>query len=299
MKKNINLLLKSGMILLASVMVLSGCSNKKENIIHMATKPMTEQYIMGSMVEQLVEQNTDLKIELTEGVGGGTSNIQPGMENGEFDLYLEYTGTGWNEVLKEDELYQEDMFDKLQDGYNKLNMKWTGMIGFNNTFGIAVRKEIAEQYHLETYSDLAKIADQLSFGAEYDFYEREDGYNALGKAYNMSFKDTTDLDIGLKYEAIRQEKIDAMNIFTTDGQLAISNIKVLQDDMNLYPAYTCGFVARLEVLEQYPELQEVLSLFTDLISEDEMAKMNYQVEGENKEPEKVARDFLKEKGLLK
>lgn len=289
----------SAMVFLVGTMLLAGCSQREENIIHMATKPMTEQYIIGSMVSQLVEKNTDLKIDITEGVGGGTSNIEAGMKSGKFDFYAEYTGTGWNEVLKKDDLYQEDMFEELQSGYHELGMKWTGMIGFNNTFGIAVRKEIADKYNLETYSDLVKVAHQLNFGAEYDFYEREDGYHALDKTYSMRFKDTTDLDIGLKYEAIRQKKIDVMNIFTTDGQLAISDIKVLKDDKQLYPSYTCGFIVREEVLEKYPELQEVLDLFTNLISADEMAEMNYLVESENKEPEDVAKEFLTEKGLLK
>lgn len=286
-------------ILLIGSLLLSGCSGKKTKTIHMATKPMSEQYIIGSMVTQLIQQNTDLKIEMTEGVGGGTSNIQTGMESGEFDLYAEYTGTGWNEVLKQKSLYQENMFEQLQEKYHQMGMTWTGMIGFNNTFGIAVREEIAKKYQLETYSDLAKVADQLSFGAEYDFYERADGYDALCQTYQMKFKNTTDLDIGLKYEAIRQKKIDVMNIFTTDGQLAASQLKILKDNQQLYPSYTCGFVVREEILEKYPELQQVLSLFTHLISEDEMAQMNNQVESEHKEPEDVAKEFLKEKDLLK
>lgn len=299
MKKNKRKLCSNIIIFLVGSMLLKGCSQKDENIINMATKPMTEQYIIGSMVAQLIEQNTDLKIDITEGVGGGTSNIETGMESGKFDFYAEYTGTGWNEVLKKDSLYQEDMFEELQLGYHELGMKWTGMVGFNNTFGIAVRKEIADKYNLETYSDLSKVSHELKFGAEYDFYEREDGYDALCKTYSMRFKDTTDIDIGLKYEAIRQKKIDVMNVFTTDGQLASSDIKVLKDDKQLYPSYTCGFIVREEVLEKYPDLNKVLELFTNLISADEMAKMNYQVESENKEPEDVAKEFLIKKGLLK
>ena len=96
------------------------------------------------------------------------------MESGEFDLYPEYTGTGWNMVLKKDGIYTEDLFDSMQDEYNKsLDMKWMGMYGFNNTFGLVVRREIAEKYHLKTYSDLKTVANQLIFGAEYDFFERE------------------------------------------------------------------------------------------------------------------------------
>lgn len=82
--------------------------------IHIATKPMTEQYVLGEMLDILIEQDTDLNVELTQGVGGGTSNIQPAMESGEFDLYPEYTGTAWNMVMKEKGLYTEDQFSTLR-----------------------------------------------------------------------------------------------------------------------------------------------------------------------------------------
>ena len=206
--------------------------------IHIATKPMTEQYVLGEMLKILIEQDTDLNVELTQGVGGGTSNIQPAMESGEFDLYPEYTGTGWNMVLKNEELYTEDLFGALQQEYeDNYSMEWLGMYGFNNTYGMVVRREIAEQYDLHTYSDLAAVADQLVFGAEYDFFEREDGYDALCDTYGLNFKETMDLDIGLKYQALEQEQIDVMVVFTTDGQLSAADVTVLEDDKQFYPSY--------------------------------------------------------------
>ena len=281
----------------AVLLLLAGCGSTSITL-HMATKPMTEHYILGYMMQYLIEQDTDMKVELTQGVGGGVSNIQPAMEKGDFDFYPEYTGTGWNAVLKEDSIYDESMFDQLQAGYEKLNMTWTGMIGFNNTYGICVTREVAEKYNLKTYSDLAKVADQLTFGAEYDFFEREDGYDALCKTYDLSFKDTMDLDIGLKYDAINQKKIDLMNIFTTDGQLSVSDVVVLKDDKGLYPSYVCGFVVRNEVLEAHPELQSVFDKMEGLMTDAEIADMNYQVESEGKDPEDIAAAFLRDKGLL-
>ena len=271
--------------------MLAGCGQSSETI-HMATKPMTEQYIMGSMMKTLIEQDTDLTVEVTEGVGGGTANIQPAMEEGEFDFYPEYTGSGWNEVLKEESIYDESMFDQLQEGYDALDMTWTGMLGFNNTYGLVVASDIAQQYDLKTYSDLATVSDQLVFGAEYDFFEREDGYDALCDTYGLTFKDTMDLDIGLKYDALAQKEIDVMNIFTTDGQLSAADAVVLEDDKGLYPSYMCGFVVRNEVLEEHPELQQVFDKVENLITDAEMAKMNYQVETEGQEPEDVATAFL-------
>ena len=191
------------------------------------------------------------------------------------------------------------MFNELQAGYDEMDMTWTGMLGFNNTYGLVVTREIAEKYELKTYSDLAAVADELVFGAEYDFFEREDGYDALCETYGLEFKDTMDLDIGLKYDAIGQKKIDVMNIFTTDGQLSISDVVVLEDDKGLYPSYMCGFVVRNEILEEYPELQNVFEMMENLITDADMAEMNYLVESEGANPEDVANGFLTEKGLMK
>ncbi|MDL2246758.1 ABC transporter permease subunit [Methanobrevibacter sp. OttesenSCG-928-K11] len=274
-------------------------TTSEENTINIATKPMTEQYIIGAMLEELIESESDLNVDLTTGVGGGTSNIQPGMLKGDFDLYPEYTGTGWMEVLKEDGIYNESLFNDLQSKYNdEYDFSWVGMYGFDDTYGIAVTKEVADKYNLSTYSDLASVSNELKFGAEYDFYEREDGYDALCEEYGFNFKSTTDLDIGLKYNAIKENKIDVMNVFTTDGQLNDPNIVVLKDDKEFYPSYLCANVVRNEVLEEHPELKNILLKLEGAISAEDMSRMNYEVEIEKKEPKDVAHEFLVLKGLV-
>lgn len=292
--------------LVVACMLVTGTAfagGKKEapqgGTVHMATKSMTEQFILASMMKTLIEQDTDLTVKLTEGVGGGTMNIQPAMVKGEFDFYPEYTGTGWNNVLKMQGLYSEALFDQLVAGYKELGMSWVGMLGFNNTYGIAVRTEIAQQYNLKTLSDLAAVAPQLVFGANYDFFERLDGFDALCQVYGLKFKDTVDMEMGLKYDAIRQKEIDVVNAFTTDGQLFSSNVTVLADDKGFYPSYMCGFVVRDEVLAAHPELLDVFKKVENILTDEKMATMNYQVEVEGQDPEAVATNFLKEAGLVK
>ena len=177
-------------------------------------------------------------------------------------------------------------------------MEWIGMYGFNNTYGLVVRREIAEEYGLKTYSDLAAVSSRLVFGAEYDFFEREDGFDALCDTYGLQFKETMDLDIGLKYQALDQGQIDVMVVFTTDGQLSTSDVVVLEDDKQFYPSYLCGNVIRSEVLEEHPELAGVFEKLTGLISDSEMAKMNDEVETKGREPRDVAEEFLQDNGLL-
>ena len=272
---------------------------QQQNTIHVATKPFTEQYIMGNMLKILIEHDTNLNVDLTTGVGGGTSNIQPGMLKGDFDISPEYTGTGWEQVLKNKGIYNETEYKQLTDQYNqKYNLSWVGMYGFDNTYGIAVSKEVADKYDLKTYSDLAKVAPQLSFGAEPEFYQREDGYNALCEAYGMKFKSTTNLDIGLKYDALKSQKVDVIVIYTTDGRLHNSNCTILKDDKHFYPSYECGNVVRNDVLQKHPEIRTSLLKLNNTISEDDMSKMNYEVEVEKKDPHDVAEQYLKAKGLI-
>ena len=291
------------LIILGLFIVIFGAyfslNSKKDKTINIATKPMTEGYILGQMLTELIEQDTDLKVNITNGVGGGTSNIHPAIVKGEFDLYPEYTGTSWEAVLKKEDSYDESKFDELQKEYKeKYNLEYVNLYGFNNTYGLAVNKDIAEKYNLKTYSDLAKVSNNLIFGAEYDFFEREDGYKELQKVYNMDFKKKIDMDIGLKYQAMKDKKIDVMVIFTTDGQLAISDVVVLEDDKKMYPSYRAGTVARSEILSKYPELKPVLEKLNNILDDKTMADLNYQVESKGKKPEDVAREYLQEKGLL-
>ena len=274
-------------------------NSKKDKAINIATKPMTEGYILGQMLTELIEQDTDLKVNITNGVGGGTSNIHPAIVKGEFDLYPEYTGTSWEAVLKKEGSYDESQFDELQKEYKeKYNLEYVNLYGFNNTYGLAVNRDIAEKYNLKTYSNLAAVSNNLIFGAEYDFFEREDGYKELQKVYNVDFKKKIDMDIGLKYQAMKDKKIDVMVIFTTDGQLAISDVVVLEDDKKMYPSYRAGTVVRSEILSKYPELKAVLEKLNNILDDKTMADLNYQVESEGKKPEDVAREYLQEKGLL-
>ncbi len=282
-----------------SVILLAGCS-PKQNTITIATKPMAEQFILAEMLGLLIEKNSTLKVDIKKGIGGGTANIHPALVKGEFDLYPEYTGTSWLYVLKQAPLADEKaLFEQLNTHYQQqFGLEWVGLYGFNNTFGLAVRKDMAEQHKLKTYSDLAPLSKDLRFGAEYDFYEREDGYNALAKAYGFAFKEKRDLDIGLKHNAISNGQIDVMNIFTTDGLLTTSPITVLQDDKHFYPNYYAGTVVRSATLQQHPELRAILMKMNQLISNEEMAAMNHAVESEKRNEKEVAADFLRRKGLL-
>lgn len=291
-------------VLLAGALMLGlmGCSGIKNNDpVKIATKPMTEQYILGEMLRILIEEKAGYEVELTKGIGGGTSNIQPAMEKGEFDLYPEYTSSGWILVLGHEagDVTDEEMFTELQREYEEqYDMTWIGLYGQNNTYALVVRADTAEEYGLETCSDLAAVSDELVFGGNPDYIERADGLPGVSAAYGMEFKDIMDIDIGLKYEALRNGDIDVTNGYTTDAQISQPDVKVLEDDLGYQVNYFCSTVVRGDALEKYPELKEALELMDGILTDQKMAELNYQVEAEGKDEADVARDYLVSAGIL-
>lgn len=290
-------------LLALAALTLTGCAGGSAETVKIATKPMTEQYILGELLALLIENDTDAKVEITKGIGGGTSNIQPAMESGEFDLYPEYTSSGWVLVLGHEagSIADEEALAALQSEYEeKFDMTWLGLYGFNNTYTVAVRGELAREHSLEKTSDLAAIAPELTFGGNPDYIERADGFGALCDTYGLDFGKVSDIDIGLKYQALAAGDIDVTNAYTTDAQLAnpSNDVVTLSDDLKLQVNYFCSTVVRLDALERVPGLRETLLKLNGLISDAEMAQMNYYVEVEGRDERDVAREFLVSKGLL-
>lgn len=267
--------------------------------VRIATKPMTEQFILGEMLALLIERDTALEAVVTKGIGGGTANIHPAMLKGEFDIYPEYTGTAWKYVLKRtDTPGDARLLDELKTEYGtRFGLIWVGMYGFNNTFGVAVGNKVSGQ-GVKSVSQLAPLSKDLVFGAEYDFFERDDGYDALCAAYGLTFGKHLDMDIGLKYPALIGGSVDVINVFTTDGRLGSDDVVLLEDDRHFYQTYYCGSVVRLKFLDEHPELRRTLLKMENILSEKEMARLNHEVEENHRDDREVAREFLKSKGLL-
>ncbi len=293
--------IKKGILGLVIIGMLFGlCACGEKGTIKIASKPMTEQYILTEILAQLIEAETDYKVEITKGVGGGTTNIHPALVEGEFDLYPEYTRTAWLNVLKKEEMEKDDdkLYASLQEEYDGMGLTWIGLYGFSNTYGLAMKKETVEQYGLSTYSDLAAASGELVFGGNPDYIELETGFPRLCEAYHMTFKDTVQMEIALKYEALKNGEVDVINAFTTDAQLAANDLMLLTDDNVFFETFDAGTIVRKDTLEKFPKLQGVLEKMNGLISEDEMQQMNYEVEVNGREDKEVARQFLEGKGLV-
>jgi len=286
--------------LLMVASLLAGCTKKSEEVVVIASKPVTEQFILAEMLTFLIEEHTDLSVKQTLGIGGGTSNIHPALLKGEIDLYPEYTGTGWLFVLKQAPIQDAaSLYEQVKEAYHtRMQLHWSGLYGFNNTYGVAVAESVAQQYNLKTVSDLAQVSDKLVFAANPDFLERDDGFIGLTKTYGLTFKAIKEIDIGLRYEAVNSEGVDVITVFSTDGRLKEEPVMVLDDDRGYFISYHAATVVREETLKKHPKLEQVLEKLSGNISNEEMIALNYQVEIEKQDPKVVAKTFLQQKGLL-
>ena len=287
-------------IFLTAALLFSACGKKEEKKVVLGYDNTAEEAILANMLVDLIEHDTDITVELVGDLAGGETVLHPAITSGEIDMYPEYTGTAWLTTLKHTDIPDHDTLNKqLFAEYNdKFDISWVGLYGFNNSYGLAVSNAAAEKYNLKTYSDLAKVSSELTFGAEPGFFEREDAYNGLCAAYGFNFKSSSDLVFSVKYDAVAEGKVDVINIFTTDGRLAISDVTVLEDDLHYFTEYLCGTIIRNDTLEKYPELRDTLMKMDGLVSTADMAALNNAVEVEGKDPETVAENFLKERGLL-
>ena len=285
------------------ILIVSACGSTPSSTskpIVIGSKPFTEGVLLSEFAAQLIEGNTQLKVERKFNLGG-TIVAFNALKNGDLDLYPEYTGTGLVAILKQPAVMDADnAFAIVQKEFNsQFKIKWLKPLGFNNTYAMAVPEELAVQHNLKNTSDLAKIVDRLTFGAEQDFFGRADGYDGFTQAYGFRFKNVKQMEIGLKYKAIANKEVNVINAFSTDGLLITHKLRVLADDKKFFPPYYGAFLVRMGALEKYPQLETVLDKLAGKITDAEMQKLNFEVDQEKKDPAVVVKAFLKTKGLVR
>lgn len=290
----------------AGALILSGCGGtgggESSDPIIIGGKPWTEQYILPHILGQYIEANSDYTVEYEDGLGE-VSILTPALEQGDIDLYVEYTGTGLKDVLKQESepgQSSEEVLERVREGYEEeLDATWLEPLGFENGYTLAYSKD--KGYDAETYSELAEISqsEEMSFGAPHPFYERQgDGYDDLIATYPFEFSATDSFDPAIMYEAVNNGEVDVIPAFTTDSRIGLFDLETTEDDLSFFPKYDAAPVVRMAALEEYPELEDLLNELAGQISEEEMLAMNARVDVDKDKPQDVARDFLVEKGLI-
>jgi osmoprotectant transport system substrate-binding protein len=300
-------------LVLSLLLVLSACGNAGGGggqgggggpTITVGSKNFTEQFILGELYAQTLEANG---FTVERSLNLGSEQIADGaLQDGQIDFYPEYTGTALTALLGyegENPATPEETYEEARSRYAERDPADTMLpyANFNNNYGIFVRRDVAEEYDLETLDDLAQAAPELTFATFSEFQDREDGYPNMVENYPGldEFEDIiTANDLGLRYQGVENGEADVGVGFLTDGQLTSPELVVLEDEKSIWPFYYPAPVVRSDVLEENPEIEEILNSVTETLNVDNIREMNGQVDTGGEDPEDVARDFLEQQGLI-
>lgn len=222
------------------------------------------------------------------------------MESGDIDMFTDYTGVLAPNVLKLPmETDTEKVYEDVKAGLKEqFDFEMSAPIGCSNTYVLSVTPEVSEKYNLTKLSQLITQAPNLRLGCTTAFTQREDLLPKMEEEFGIDFKEVVGLEGNIRYQAITSGEVEVTDAYETDALVMKSNLVRLEDDISFFPPYQAVNVFRSDVLEEYPELEDVLSLLDNAITTDEMLEMNYQVDVEGKTTEEVAHDFLASKGLI-
>ncbi|MBR9754288.1 MAG: glycine betaine ABC transporter substrate-binding protein [Gammaproteobacteria bacterium] len=287
--------------LLTGAALAASLSTAQADEIVVGGKNFTEQQILASMTGQYLE---GLGYDVEERSGMGSAVLRQAQENGQIDLYWEYTGTSlinYNDVSER--LSPEDTYARVKELDGEKGLVWLEPSAANNTYALAMREADAQERGIASLSDLAQAVNDdkgLSFALNAEFYARDDGWRPLQKAYDFRVgrADVKRMDSGLVYQALRDGQVDVGLVFATDGRIPAFDFTVLEDDKGYFPAYALTPVVREESLKANPELESQMNALSAELNDDTMASLNAQVDVEKKTIEQVAEDFLKEHGLM-
>jgi len=287
------------LLLLLPTLALVNCGPARAQRIIVGSKNFTEQLILGELVAQHLEERTGLPVERRFFLAG-TYICHQAILNDRIDLYVEYTGTALTAVLKDKpQGGRKEVYERVRAEYaRQFGLEVEPPLGFNNTFAMVIRGEDAQRLHVRTLSEAAAYTPQWRAGFGYEFLERPDGYQGLAEAYHLRFAEPPRImDLGLLYRALREKQVDMVAGNSTDGVIDALGMVALEDDRQYFPPYEAVPVVRRETLERHPEMRRALEELAGKISEQEMRRMNYAVDGEHRDVKEVVREFRKSKGL--
>lgn len=275
---------------------LSGAS------VTVGSKEFTEQRIVGQMAVAALEA---AGAEVTDQTGlTGTETVRTALENGEVDMYWEYTGTGWITILQNTDPLEsaEEYYTQVRDADADNGIVWLEPSEVNNTYAFFTSP--AANLEATTISDLATLAqsspDQVTLCAATEFITRPDGLPGVQETYGFEFSEVVEADLPLAIQAaIEGEQCTVGEIFQTDPQIPASELTVLEDDQGFFPVYNLAMTIREETYTENQEAYDTLfGEITALLNNDTMAELNGQVDLEGADPADVARDFLTENGII-
>jgi osmoprotectant transport system permease protein len=257
--------------------------------ITIGAKNFNEGYLLSEILAQLFETN-GFQVERKYNLGG-TLICFEALKNREIDIYPEYTGTISEQILQSD--VNLDLYELRSQIGDQYNLEISNPYGFNNTYALAVTGKTAKKYGLKTISDLRRFPD-LRFAFSYEFIERKDGWQNLASAYQLP-QIPVGIEHGLSYQAIAEEKIDLIDIYSTDGEVTLYDLKILKDNLGFFPVYMAVALYKSDLPQ---EVKNLIAKLENTIDEEKMQRLNAEVVFDKKPYKQVASSFLKSINLI-
>ncbi|HJQ25998.1 MAG TPA: glycine betaine ABC transporter substrate-binding protein [Blastocatellia bacterium] len=257
------------------------------------SKDFTESLILAELLAQSIESQTDIQVERQFELGGDL--VHRALLSGQIDAYVEYTGTAFTAILKHQPISDpRAVYDQVRRDYNEqFNCEWLQPLGFNNTFAILVRGDDARRLNLKTISDVAPLAPRWRAGFGQDFMSRADGYPGFARTYNLKFAEAPrEMDLSLTYQALANGQVDLIAGNSTDGLIDRLGLVQLEDDRHYFPPYEAAPVFRRQTLDRYPQIREAVNRLAGRLTDTEMRRLNYAVDGDKRDVKEVVREFL-------
>jgi osmoprotectant transport system substrate-binding protein len=287
--------------LLAVLLLLPVMSCERHtNRIVVGSKNFTEQLILGELFAQIIEARTHLPVERRFNLAG-TFICQQAILAGRIDIYPEYTGTALTAVLKEKpSVDKQDVYRRVQQSYEtRFGLSVGPPLGFDDTFAMVIRGDDARRLDIKTLSQAAAFTPHWRAGFGYEFMERPDGYKGLVASYGLRFAEAPRImDLGLITRALKDHQVDIIAGNNTDGLIPALDFFVLEDDHHYFPPYEAVAIMRGEMLKSHPEVGAALGGLAGAISDDDMRRLNYAVDGEHRDSTEVVREFLRQRKLI-
>jgi len=283
----------------ACLLATTSCQPRADRIV-IGSKNFTEQLVLGELFAQVIEARAHLPVERRFYLAG-TFICQQAILSGRIDVYPEYTGTALAAVLKEKPSGDKaDVYRRVKQDYeSRYNLTLGPALGFDDTFAIVIRGEDAGKLQLKTISQAAAYTPKWHAGFGYEFMERPDGYKGLVATYGLLFAGGPRImDLGLLTRALKDRQVDLIAGNNTDGLIPALDLAVLADDRHYFPPYEAVPVIRQQTLKMHPEVGSALAILGGAISDADMRRMNYAVDGQHRDAAEVVREFLREHKLL-
>ena len=284
----------------AALVLLPACAPSHADRIVVGSKNFTESFLLGEIISQQIEAHTHLKVERRFYLAG-TYICQQAILAGRIDVYPEYTGTAVTAILKQTASgTKAAVYQHVKSEYEqRFGLTLGPAFGFNDTFAMEIRGEDARRLNITTLSQASSFAPKWRAGFGYEFMERPDGYRGLAALYGLHFAERPRvMDLGLLARALKDHQIDLAAGNATDGLIPALDLFVLADDRHYFPPYEAVPVIREQTIQQHPEVGQALAELAGKISDEEMRRLNYAVDGQHRDATEVVREFLRSKGLM-